>query len=106
MPRIRYSEEVRQRAVSLVLESRTPATQVAREIGCSPFTLHSWVKRHRQQDGQSTDQQQEQATFVPVNIIDAKSHPVEIITPTGITIRLSDASPRYIAELLHVLASC
>ena len=38
MPRIRYSEEVKQRVITLVLESNTPVTQVTRDIGCSPFT--------------------------------------------------------------------
>ena len=106
MPRIRYTEEVRQRALALALESSLPATQVAREVGCSVNTVHLWIKQHRQQDGQPTDSQHKKATFVPVNIIDAGNHPIEIVTPNGITIRLTDASPQYIAELLNVLASC
>lgn len=107
MPRIRYSEEVRQRAVSLVLESRSPVAQVARDTGCSINTVHLWLKQHRrQQDGRPEDRHKEKATFVPVNIIDGKSHPVEILMPSGVTIKLTDASPRYVAELLNVLASC
>ena len=101
MPRIRYTEEVRQRALTLALESSLPATQVAREVGCSVNTVHLWIKQHRQ----PIDQQHKKATFVPVNIIDAGNHPIEIVTPNGITIRLTDASPQYVAELLNVLAS-
>jgi transposase-like protein len=46
------------------------------------------------------------ATFVPVNIIDARDHFVEIVVPGGITLRLTDVSPQYIAELLNALATC
>ncbi len=107
MPRIRYTDEVRQQALSLVLDSHLPIAQVARDTGCSINTVHLWLKQHRrQQDGRPAGQQDEKATFVPVNIIDAGQHPVEILMPNGITIKLTDASPRYVAELLTVLASC
>lgn len=105
MSRIRYTAEARQQALALVLESRQPVAQVARKIGCSVNTIHLWLKQHRQQDGQPT-MQQEKATFVPVNIIDNKNHPIEIVMPNGVTIKLTDASPQYIGELLNVLASC
>ncbi len=52
------------------------------------------------------DQRNEQATFVMLNIVDTQSHPTEIVTPNGITIKLTDASPQYVAELPTVLASC
>jgi transposase-like protein len=105
MPRIRYTAEVRQQALSLVLDAQTPIVQVAHDIGCSINTLHNWIKQHRQQDDPSV-KQQEKAMFVPVNIIDARQHPVEIVMPNGISIRVTDISPRYLAELLNVLASC
>ena len=44
----RYSPEVRERAVRLLLEyeSRWAATvSIASKIGCTPETLRSWVKR-------------------------------------------------------------
>jgi hypothetical protein len=49
---------------------------------------------------------QSQATFIPVNIIDSQGHSVEIVTPHGAIIRLTDASARYIAELLNALTTC
>ena len=49
---------------------------------------------------------QSRASFIPINIIDAQGHSVEIVTPHGVIIRLTDTSPRYIAELLNALATC
>ena len=46
------------------------------------------------------------ATFIPVNLIDPKSSSVEIITPDGFTLKLTDTNPQYIAELLGILGSC
>jgi hypothetical protein len=46
------------------------------------------------------------ATFIPVNLIDQKSATIEIVTPDGFTLKLVDADPQYIAELLGVLGSC
>ena len=105
MPRIRYTKEVRQHAVALALDSNTSVAQVARDVGCSVNSLHLWIKQLRQQDAPSTIPQ-DKATFVPVNIIDDRRHPVEIVTPHGVIIRLTDASPQYIAELLNAFASC
>jgi len=145
MPGLPYTEKVRQEAIARVLDSHTPVSQVAREVGCSIDTMHRWVREHRQQGAASGRKQgavsyrqqgavprrkqapslrrrqdapsiivnktppatpPSQATFVPVNIIDARSHTVEIVTPHGVTLRLTDASPQYIAELLTALASC
>ena len=105
MPRIRYSEEVRQQALALVLESHLSAAQVAREIGCSVNSIHGWIKQHRQKDRQPTDQQSK-ATFVPVNIIDAKHQLIEIVTPNGFILRLNETTPQYLVELLNALATC
>jgi len=101
MSRIRYSREVRQHALSLVLESHLPVTHAAREAGCSVNSLHYWLKQHRQQDALPTDP----AVFVPVNVIDPQNYSAEIILPNGIAIRLTDASPCSIAELVHAIAS-
>ena len=46
------------------------------------------------------------ATFIPVNLIDQKSATIEIVTPDGFTLKLTDTDPQYIAELLGVLGSC
>jgi transposase len=49
----KYSPEVRERAVRLVQEHRgeypslwATVESIAGKIGCSPPTLHEWVKRH------------------------------------------------------------
>jgi transposase-like protein len=102
MPRIRYSAEVRAEAVARVLDSHTPVTQVARDVGCTINTIHDWLKKHRRQNSSPNGP----ATFVPIKVIDSQHHPVEVVLTNGITIRLTDASPRSLAELLHALSSC
>ena len=49
----KYSPEVRDRAVRMVQEHRgdypspwAAVESIAPRIGCSPHTLHEWVKRH------------------------------------------------------------
>jgi transposase len=44
----RYSEEFREGAVRLVLESRSSISQVARDLGVSVWTLRGWVKKYRE----------------------------------------------------------
>jgi transposase-like protein len=102
MSRIRYSAEVRQHAIARVLESHTPATHVARDIGCSLQSLRDWLKQYRQQNTPPT----EPASFVPVNVVAHQNHSIEIILPNGITLRLSETTPHYLAELLSALAPC
>ena len=121
MPGLPYTEKVRQQAIARVLDSRIPIVQVAREVGCSTDTMHRWLRQHRQQDALSPTRPQgnrpqnapsvivrknrhtktspvappSPATFVPVHIIDPRSHSVEIFLPGDITLRLTDASPEY-----------
>jgi len=103
MSRRYYSPPTRQRAIALVLDEHLPVAQAAREIGCSPITINSWIAKYRPADRQPT----EQVSFVPIKIIDSPSQSIEIVTPTGFVIRLSDATPQYLAELLQALApSC
>jgi transposase len=54
----RFSPEVRERAVRLVQEHRgeypslwATIESIAGKIGCSPPTLHEWVKRHEVDSG-------------------------------------------------------
>jgi len=103
MSRIRYSVEVQQHALSLVLNSHLPVARAAREAGCSVNSLHHWLKKHRQQCTPTKS-----ATFVPVNIVDSTTNPsAEIVLPNGITIRLTDASAHSLAEFILALApSC
>lgn len=109
MPRIRYSEAVRDRAVRLVLESQIPLSQVAKKIGCSVNTVHLWLKG-RKPDSKSGRREvvseEESATFIPVNLIDQKPTAIEIVTPNGFTLKLAESNPRFIAELLSELAPC
>ncbi|HBT76620.1 MAG TPA: hypothetical protein DEB39_06765 [Planctomycetaceae bacterium] len=106
MPRIHYSDDVREAAVDLVLTSHIPATEVAREVGCSVFTIHSWVKKHRSRSLDPPSDSPRPATFIPVHFVDAKSVSVEIVTPNGFTVRLGDLSSQSLVELLTALTSC
>jgi transposase len=45
---IQYSEEFREEAVKLVLESGSTAVQVARDLGVNLWTLRDWVRKHRE----------------------------------------------------------
>jgi transposase-like protein len=102
MSRIRYSAEIRQHALSLVLDSQLPVARAAREAGCSVNSLHYWLKQRRQKNNPPTNP----AVFVPVKIVDNQTPSAEIVLPNGITIRLTDASAHSIAELILALAPC
>jgi transposase-like protein len=102
MPKIRYSADFRTAAVAQVLSRTSSIAQVAREVGCTVGTLHSWLKKCRQKTTPPTNK----TSFVPVKIIDNQNHSVEIVLPNGITIRLTDATPHSIAELVHALVPC
>lgn len=59
MKQVRYSPEVRERAVRMVLESREQAgslwaavESIAGKIGCASQTLLEWVKQHERDVGQ------------------------------------------------------
>jgi transposase len=56
--RNRYSPEVRERAVRLVLEHQgehesqwAAISSIAAKIGCSPETLRSWMRRYERDQG-------------------------------------------------------
>ena len=103
MGRRYYSPTVRQRAIALVLDEHIPVAQAAREIGCSTITINNWIEKYRPNDRPPT----EQASFVPIKIVASSNVSAEIALPNGITIRLSDATPQYLVELLQALApSC
>jgi transposase-like protein len=102
MSRVRYSAEIRQHALSLVLDSHLPVTHAALNAGCSVNSLHYWLKKHRQQNTPPTHA----PTFVPVNVIDPQNPSAEMVLPNGITLRLTDTTPRSLAELIHALILC
>ncbi|KFG92212.1 transposase [Burkholderia paludis] len=65
----KFSPEVRERAVRLVREQRSKhpsmwaaVESIAPMIGCTPQTLHDWVKRdqvdHGERDGVTTDERE------------------------------------------------
>jgi transposase len=66
---VKFSPEVRERAVRMVIEHRNEhpsqwaaVESIAGKIGCTPQTLLSWVRRHErdtgQRDGPTTAEQQ------------------------------------------------
>jgi transposase-like protein len=103
MPRTHFSAAVKRHAIDLVLLSKHSVTEVAQQVGCSIHAIHSWLRKHRQEQESTTASP---PTFVPVTLADPSSSGIEIILPNGITLRLSDASPKYLAELLHAIAQC
>ncbi len=49
----RYTEEFREEAVRLALESKLSRVQVARDLGVNVWTLRDWVSRHNQKGEES-----------------------------------------------------
>ena len=41
-----YEEEYKRQAVDLVISSGKTCEQIARELGCSAYSLHLWKKRY------------------------------------------------------------
>jgi len=42
-----YTDEFREEAVGLVLESKSRVAEIARDMGVSVWTLRGWVKKYR-----------------------------------------------------------
>jgi len=101
MPRSNFSAEVKQHAVALVLDDRLTVAATAQQVGCSVHALHSWLRKHRQQQNPSTPSP---PTFVPITLVDPKPNGIEIVTPNGFTIRLH--SPLSLGELLAAISTC
>ena len=105
MPHVHYTAEARQQAIARILGSRDSIARVAREVGCSVSTIHSWLRKHRRSADPPADSPAP-ATFIPVQVVDSRSPTVEIVTPNGFTVRINDVSSQSLAELLTALASC
>ena len=45
----RYTEEFREEAVRLVLESKSSLSEVAKDLGVNTWTLRGWVKKYREE---------------------------------------------------------
>ena len=99
MSRIRYSAKVQQQAVRQVHASHTSVAQVAREVGCSPCTIHSWLKKHQDKKEKTS----KPPSFVPIKVVESPTLSVEIVLPTGITIRLNDATHQSLTSLVRQL---
>ena len=99
MSRIRYSAEAQQQAVRRVRDGHASVAQVAREVGCTPHTIHRWLKKHQE----TKEQTSKLPSFVSVKVGDRPTHSVEIILPTGITILLNDSTPQSLAALVRRL---
>ena len=59
-----YQEEFKKQAVELLISSGKPCEQLARELGCSGYSLHLWKKQYLASmapttvDGQQMSQQE------------------------------------------------
>jgi transposase-like protein len=104
MSHVRFAEDVKRHAADLALHSDLAVTEIARQTGCSVNTLHSWIKKYRQEQKVVTETPTP-PTFVPVTLVDPKPTSIEIVTPNGFIVRLVDA-PLSLGELLAAVASC
>ena len=59
MSGIRYTEEFKIEAVRQVTEQNRPATEVARRLGISAWSLYQWIKRYNKPQEQRQREQAE-----------------------------------------------
>ena len=57
----RYSEEFKRDAVALATSSGRPVKEVASELGISDVTLATWVKKERQREAATDDEDAKEA---------------------------------------------
>ncbi len=126
--RRRYDESLKIEAARLVLEQNLSMQKVAVQLHCSPMSVKKWVDQYRDhvthQDNApniisySTTQRQpahqNSIPFLPVQIVgesvsSTSNNHFEIITPSGLTLRLpSETAIGILAGLVRELesASC
>ena len=57
-----YSEEFKDSAVKLALESSQSTSQIARELGVNKSTLYTWVNNYRNQNNQESGNEETMLT--------------------------------------------
>ena len=57
-----YSEEFKDSAVKLALESSQSISQIARELGVNKSTLYTWVNNYRNQNNQESGNEETMLT--------------------------------------------
>ena len=118
----RYSESFKVKAVRMVLEQKDSIKKVAQKLHCAPMSVRKWVEQYqgRAKPIQEMDNKSPvrkltpSVSFLPVQVVDDSTLPrsqqgYEIITPTGLTLRLpGETAIRVITELVRELesASC
>ena len=65
--KITYSPEVRQKAMRLLTEKKLPATEVAKQLGCSYATVLSWQKKEQASTAPADPKASEAAPAASVN---------------------------------------
>ncbi len=86
----RFSPEVRQRAVRMVLESQgeydsqwATICSIAPKIGCTPETLRVWVRQHERDtgggDGGLTTAERQRLVYSPSTIAPTLARPVLLL---------------------------
>ena len=117
----RYSESFKVQAARMVLEQNDSIKKVAQKLQCAPMSVRKWVEQYRDRSVpiEETDKSPVRkltpsVSFLPVQVVDDSTLPrsqqgYEIITPTGLTLRLpGETAIRAITELVLELesASC
>ena len=114
----RYSESFKVQAARMVLEQNVSIKKVAQKLQCAPMSVRKWVEQYRDRSvpTQETDKSPVRklppsVSFLPVQVVDDSTLPrsqqgYEIITPTGLTLRLpGETAIRAITELVRELES-
>ena len=65
--KVTYSPEVRQKAMRLLTEKKLPATEVAKQLGCSYATVLSWQKKEQALTAAAKPKASEVAPAVSIN---------------------------------------
>ncbi len=92
----RFSPEVRQRAVRMVLESQgeydsqwATICSIAPKIGCTPETLRVWVRQHERDtgggDGGLTTAERQRLSAPLITVISSGSAVLKVYSPSTIT---------------------